>query len=192
MLSASYQVLILSQILQNLFVSSEYKSAFMCRHVRCSILHNLLTSDFPVLACVMVIAWVLCGSIGIILGQYYKAMWTNTKTCGQKAWFAYHRALMLCAMIFTIIGFILILIFRNGKFVLPPQLPTKAHPIIGLIAIICSLLNVSSIYRLQDCLKLTRPCFTLIAIVHYLIFLTLFGFPQIFNNYQFCQLIVFF
>jgi len=91
----------------------------------------------------MVLAWVFCASLGLILARYYKPMWTDTKACGQKVWFSYHRALMLSAMFLTIIGFILILVKKGGKFETPDSLPTKAHPILGLIAIICALLNVS-------------------------------------------------
>lgn len=97
----------------------------------------------------MVFAWVFCASIGLILARYYKPMWTNQKACGQKVWFSYHRALMLTCMFLTIIAFILILVETNGIFdVTSMTLPWKAHPIIGLIAIICSLLNVSiTLYR---------------------------------------------
>jgi len=92
-------------------------------------------------ACIMVLAWVFCASIGLILARYYKPMWVEDKACGQKVWFSYHRALMLCAMFLTIIGLILILVDKKGAFVLEKDLPFKAHPIIGLIAIICSLIN---------------------------------------------------
>lgn len=91
----------------------------------------------------MVLAWVFCASIGLILARYYKPMWSDTKACGQKVWFSYHRALMLCAMFLTVIGFIIILVQNDGKYILPAKLPTKAHPILGLITIICALLNVS-------------------------------------------------
>lgn len=93
----------------------------------------------------MVLAWVFCASIGLILARYYKVMWVEEKACGQKVWFSYHRALMLSAMFLTIIGFILILIDKDGNFVTEEKLPNKAHPIIGLIAIICALFNVSSV-----------------------------------------------
>ena len=91
----------------------------------------------------MVVAWVFCASVGLILARYYKPMWTNSKACGQKVWFSYHRALMLTAMFLTILGFIIVLINQKGLFLVPSTLPTKAHPILGLIAIICALLNVS-------------------------------------------------
>lgn len=91
----------------------------------------------------MVLAWVFCASIGLILARYYKPMWVDNKACGQKVWFSYHRALMLCAMFLTVIGFVLILVDKGGLFVTEEKLPLKAHPIIGLIAIICSFLNVS-------------------------------------------------
>lgn len=91
----------------------------------------------------MIIAWVLCASVGIMMARYYKPMWVDTKACGQKVWFQVHRALMLAAMFISLIAFILILIEKDGLYVLPEELPKKAHPIIGLIAIICSFLNVS-------------------------------------------------
>lgn len=96
----------------------------------------------------MVIAWVFCASVGLILARYYKPMFADSKACGQKVWFSYHRALMLTAMFLTIIGFILILVQNKGEFRLPEELPTKAHPILGLIAIICALLNVSVFFAL--------------------------------------------
>lgn len=105
------------------------------------------------LGALMILAWVLCASIGIIMARYFKPMWTTKKACGQKIWFQVHRALMLCAMFITIIAFILILVHRDGMFITPEKLPHKAHPILGLIAIICSLLNVSRIITLRRHVK---------------------------------------
>ncbi|XP_067939149.1 putative ferric-chelate reductase 1 [Watersipora subatra] len=93
-------------------------------------------------ACIMVLAWVFCASAGIILSRYYKPMWPNTKAWGQKVWFSYHRILMLAAMFLCVAGFIIIVV--NAKdFPVPKGTGTSddAHPILGLIVVIGSLLN---------------------------------------------------
>lgn len=141
----------------------------------------------------MVLAWVFCASIGLILARYYKPMWVEDKACGQKVWFSYHRALMLCAMFLTIIGLILILVDKKGAFVLEKDLPFKAHPIIGLIAIICSLINVSSVARFSkpipllcifwhfvECYCLTLLTLgTILSCTEVYVYLTLFWFQPL-------------
>ena len=117
----------------------------------------------------MIIAWVLCASIGIMMARYYKPMWVETKACGQKVWFQVHRGLMLATMFIAVIAFVLILIEKDGLYVLPAELPKKAHPIIGLIALICSFLNVSQPNHLGE-IPVTRSHLLLLLLLLLLLF----------------------
>lgn len=116
--------------------------------------HNHLTLQSMVSGALMILAWIFCGSIGIIMARYYKPMWVEKKACGQKIWFQIHRGFMLAAMFISLIAFVLILVAKNGVYdpINQLELPRRAHPILGLIAIICSFLNVrATVYRFCQC-----------------------------------------
>jgi len=90
--------------------------------------------------CLMLVAWMMCGSLAIIMARYYKPMWPNDRFCGQRVWFAIHRGCNLVAMLCTIIAFIIIFIHVGGYSQLP-ELPASAHPPLGITVTILVILN---------------------------------------------------
>lgn len=38
--------------------------------------------------CLMIIAWMMSASLGIIMARYYKRMWPNDQFCANKVWFS--------------------------------------------------------------------------------------------------------
>lgn len=83
----------------------------------------------------MLFAWILFVSTGILIAQFFKKAWPDQKICGKPIWFAMHRAMMLCAATFTITGFILILVYKKGKWVSVDGPIQFAHSIFGIIVI---------------------------------------------------------
>lgn len=81
----------------------------------------------------MVVAWVLLVSVGILLARHYKNVWEATTICGVKPWFAFHRVLMMLAVAMTIAGLVLIF-YRIGQW----SVTENPHPILGIV---CSVLG---------------------------------------------------
>lgn len=88
----------------------------------------------------MIIGWMMCASTALILAKYYKPMWPNNRICGVKVWFANHRGLMIVSLFATVIAFIIIFVHCDGYSKMP-DLPAKAHPILGIITTILCVLN---------------------------------------------------
>ncbi|KAI0221795.1 putative ferric-chelate reductase 1 [Lamellibrachia satsuma] len=88
----------------------------------------------------MLIGWMMCASTALIMAKYYKPMWPNSLLCNEKVWFAVHRGCMSVTFFCTILGFILIFIHAGGYSQMP-NLPDKAHPILGIITTIFCILN---------------------------------------------------
>ena len=96
----------------------------------------------------MIIAWVLVALCGTLQPRYYREMWPNSRPCGLQVWFAVHRPLMFIATILFTIAFILAMVAAKGEYRQQPQLPQKAHPILGLIALILGWINpIISFFR---------------------------------------------
>ncbi len=38
-------------------------------------------------ACLMISAWMLCASVGLVLARYYRPAWPNTQPCKKPVWF---------------------------------------------------------------------------------------------------------
>jgi len=108
------------------------------------------TARYPLVkahGCLMLIGWMMCASTALILSKYYKRMWPNRKLCGAPVWLAVHRALMLTALVCTVIAFILIFIHVGGYSQMPDY-PDKAHPPLGICVTILVILNpILSIFR---------------------------------------------
>jgi hypothetical protein len=83
----------------------------------------------------MIFTWILFASTGIILARYFKPAWPTQKICGKAIWFAVHRALMTSVALLTITAFILILVYKKGKWVSQDTQLEFAHSIFGIIAI---------------------------------------------------------
>lgn len=88
----------------------------------------------------MLIGWMMCASTALVIAKYYKPMWPNSRLCNEKVWFAVHRGCMSVTFFCTILGFILIFIHAGGYSQMP-NLPDKAHPILGIITTIFCILN---------------------------------------------------
>lgn len=82
----------------------------------------------------MISAWILCASIGVVVARYYKPVWLEEKLLGEKVWFTIHRAIMVFAVLFCIAGFTIIFVDRGTfKEVESDSDFKKAHPFLGLI-----------------------------------------------------------
>ncbi|KAF5402700.1 Ferric-chelate reductase [Paragonimus heterotremus] len=90
--------------------------------------------------CLMVLAWVLCASVGVILSRYYKDMWPNSGLFGDPVWLQSHRILQTSCVILTCIAILLALIFCEGYSKVSTY-PYYVHPILGLIVFILALIN---------------------------------------------------
>ncbi|XP_050400921.1 ferric-chelate reductase 1 [Patella vulgata] len=91
-------------------------------------------------ACLMFLAWVFFGSIAVLMTKYFKNMWPNRRFYEQRYWFVAHFNFMAMCFLLTVIGFILIFIEADGYSEFP-DLPQRAHPILGIIIFICVLIN---------------------------------------------------
>ncbi|VDP76212.1 unnamed protein product [Echinostoma caproni] len=108
--------------------------------------------------CLMVLAWVLCASVGVILARYYKDMWPNSGLLGQHVWFQAHRILQACCVILTCIAIILAFIYCEG-YSKASVSPYYVHPILGLIVLVLALLNPIISFCRCDVNNPNRPWF---------------------------------
>lgn len=79
----------------------------------------------------MLTAWMLCCTTAVILARFYKKQWLETKLCGEKMWFAWHRALAIGCTSLTIIGIILAFVAVGGWSAVQ-GLPLDAHAYLGV------------------------------------------------------------
>ncbi|XP_071119477.1 putative ferric-chelate reductase 1 [Haliotis cracherodii] len=108
--------------------------------------------------CLMLFAFVFCSSIALLLTKYYKPMWPNKRFFEQRYWFVVHFNLMALAFLVVIIAIILIFV-EAGGWSLTPDLPQRAHPILGIIIFICILINpIIALFRPSEDNK-CRPVF---------------------------------
>ncbi|CAC5379754.1 unnamed protein product [Mytilus coruscus] len=88
--------------------------------------------------CLTIIAWVGFCSIGVVLARYYKPMWVSKKLFGAAIWIQVHRALMIAAALFNLIAVIVIF---HGEFEIYGSSFQNAHPVLGMIVTVVSVLN---------------------------------------------------
>uniref|UniRef100_A0A8C3G7A5 Ferric-chelate reductase 1a n=1 Tax=Cyclopterus lumpus TaxID=8103 RepID=A0A8C3G7A5_CYCLU len=62
----------------------------------------------------MLLAWMLTGSVGTVIASFYKPDWPNQTLLGQKVWFQVHRGLMVLTVTLTIVAFCLPFFYRKG------------------------------------------------------------------------------
>lgn len=86
-----------------------------------------------------IIAWIFLGSIGILLARYYKPLWPNQIVYSFRVWFSFHRPIMMFVTLLTLLSFIFALIELDWGWSVDGN--ELIHAILGLIVIICSLLN---------------------------------------------------
>ncbi|KAK3085273.1 hypothetical protein FSP39_000936 [Pinctada imbricata] len=101
--------------------------------------------------CLMIAAWVLFASIGVVLARYYKPMWPERKLLKEKVWFQFHRGLMVLALVCVITGFVLIFVHAEGwTNIEGPDVSNfqKAHPYLGVIVTALTLINpIMALFR---------------------------------------------
>uniref|UniRef100_A0A3Q1HH92 Ferric-chelate reductase 1a n=1 Tax=Anabas testudineus TaxID=64144 RepID=A0A3Q1HH92_ANATE len=82
----------------------------------------------------MLLAWMLTGSIGTIIASFYKPDWPNQTLLGQKVWFQVHRGLMVLTVILTTLAFCLPFFYRKGW-----SKHAGVHPYLGCCVLALSL-----------------------------------------------------
>lgn len=86
-----------------------------------------------------IIAWIFLGSIGILLARYYKPLWPNHVMYSYRVWFSFHRPIMVFVTLLTLLSFLFALIELDWKWSIDGN--DLIHAILGLIVIICSVIN---------------------------------------------------
>ncbi|XP_060594887.1 putative ferric-chelate reductase 1 isoform X2 [Ruditapes philippinarum] len=99
----------------------------------------------------MVVAWVLCSSIGVVIARHFKSMAHGKMMCNVRYWFAIHRTLMFVVLLCVIIAFVAIFYEIGGFSQIsadPGKEYTKAHPYLGIIVTCLTLLNpIMALFR---------------------------------------------
>ncbi|KAL7887745.1 hypothetical protein AOLI_G00054660 [Acnodon oligacanthus] len=91
--------------------------------------------------CLMLIAWMTTGSIGMLIARYLKKAAKGTKFCGKDFWFGAHVFLMILSVAATIIAFILVFSYAQDW-------SGGAHPVLGVIVMILSLVQpIAAMFR---------------------------------------------
>ncbi|XP_061192064.1 ferric-chelate reductase 1-like [Saccostrea echinata] len=90
----------------------------------------------------MIAAWVLFASVGVVLARYYKPVWADRKLLGEKVWFQIHRLLMIMTLLFVVAAFIVIFVQVEGwsEFGDADDYK-KAHPYLGVIVTALTIMN---------------------------------------------------
>lgn len=86
-----------------------------------------------------IIAWILLGSIGILIARYYKPLWPNHVLQSFRVWFTFHRSLMVFVTLLTLLSFLFALIEMD--WVWSKSGHDLLHATLGIIVIICSCIN---------------------------------------------------
>lgn len=99
----------------------------------------------------MVLAWLLLVIVGIVTARYNKDMLPGKKLFGTKVWFQVHRAIMVMAVVFVIVGFIPIFVEIKGYSQITEQKSVSggpAHPVLGIIATgLCFVNPIMALFR---------------------------------------------
>ncbi|XP_053350486.1 putative ferric-chelate reductase 1 [Clarias gariepinus] len=82
--------------------------------------------------CLMLIAWMTTGSMGMLIARFLKRAAPGQRLCGKDFWFVAHVLLMLLSVVATIIAFILIFSYAQDW-------SGGAHPVLGCLVMILSL-----------------------------------------------------
>ncbi len=92
--------------------------------------------------CLMVIAWMLFASTGILFARYYKYLFTRRKFFGLDFWFVIHRPIMVFVLVFSIIALLVILSQLDWKWISTDRKVAFTHSIFGIFAIIFAFIQV--------------------------------------------------
>ncbi|MCJ8729048.1 hypothetical protein PDJAM_G00011730 [Pangasius djambal] len=82
--------------------------------------------------CLMLIAWMTTGSMGMLIARFLKKAAPGRRFCGKDFWFVAHVLLMVLSVAATIIAFILIFSYER-------EWSGGAHPVLGCLVMILSL-----------------------------------------------------
>ncbi|XP_044074561.1 putative ferric-chelate reductase 1 isoform X2 [Siniperca chuatsi] len=84
----------------------------------------------------MLLAWMLTGSVGTFIASFYKPDWPNQTVLGQKVWFQVHRGLMMLSVTLTIVAFCLPFFYRKGW-----SKGAGVHPYLGCCVLALSVIQ---------------------------------------------------
>ncbi|KAF5888429.1 putative ferric-chelate reductase 1, partial [Clarias magur] len=91
--------------------------------------------------CLMLIAWMTTGSMGMLIARFLKRAGAGQSLCGKDFWFVAHVLLMLLSVAATIIAFILVFSYAQDW-------SGGAHPVLGCLVMILSLAQpVGAMFR---------------------------------------------
>ena len=107
-----------------------------------SVYSNGSVNKFKVHGCLMIIAWLLFASSGILIARYYKYLLPNVKLCGVQFWFNFHRILMTFVPVLSIISFIIIFSQLNWEWVSTSDSISFTYSILGILSICLSIIQV--------------------------------------------------
>lgn len=84
----------------------------------------------------MLLAWMLTGSLGTFIASFYKTEWAAHSLLGQKMWFQVHRGLMVVTVLLTAVGFFMPFAYRRGW-----SKHAGVHPYLGCCVLALALLQ---------------------------------------------------
>ena len=96
---------------------------------------------FKAHGCIMVIAWLAAAPLGMLTARYYRRTWTSVKPCGKDLWFRLHQGFMALTITFTLIAVFIMLGAEGLSPLSTDSLKFNAHPVIGLICLILTLIQ---------------------------------------------------
>lgn len=85
-------------------------------------------------SCLMIFAWVLFASVGLLMPRYYKYICKPAKVCGSHVWFILHFSLMIIVALFNIIALLVILSDLNWKWISTTRPLHFTHSVFGMMA----------------------------------------------------------
>ncbi|UJR20397.1 hypothetical protein I4U23_023528 [Adineta vaga] len=103
-------------------------------------------------AMVMIIAWMIFGSTGILFARYGRTirLGNRRQLLGKAVWFQIHRLLLSLTPLLTLLGFFLILVRKGGQWVdlQVADLRSIMHSIFGGIIVCCTIVQLwLALYR---------------------------------------------
>jgi len=93
---------------------------------------------------VMVVAWILFASTGILFARYGRLLHIKERftVLSESIWFQIHRLALFIAALATLLGFFLILSQASGQWIDSDNGHPFAHSILGIIIVCCSQIQV--------------------------------------------------
>ena len=115
-------------------------------------------------ASLMIIAWLLAGSLGTFMAMYGKEQFSGRKLFGMEPWFAVHRTLMTLTWLFGLAGLICIVAKYDFRPLNSYSLEKNSHALLGIIATMFmfiqpffAVVRCGPDHRFRPCLLYTSP-----------------------------------